>query len=83
MEILKIEGLCKQYHVFSLKNVSFSMESGMVMGFIGRNGAGDVYKRQDRADRVVRPYKRPQRSLQIPVFTEHEIGEEIENGAEE
>ena len=40
MEILKIEGLCKQYHVFSLKNVSFSMESGTVMGFIGRNGAG-------------------------------------------
>lgn len=40
MEILKIEGLCKQYPVFSLKNVSFSMESGTVMGFIGRNGAG-------------------------------------------
>ena len=40
MEILKIEGLCKQYPAFSLKNVSFSMESGTVMGFIGRNGAG-------------------------------------------
>ena len=40
MEILKIEGLCKQYPAFSLKNVSFSMEAGTVMGFIGRNGAG-------------------------------------------
>ena len=40
MEILKIEGLCKKYPEFSLKNVTFSMESGTVMGFIGRNGAG-------------------------------------------
>ena len=40
MEILKIEGLCKQYPAFSLKNISFSMEPGTVMGFIGRNGAG-------------------------------------------
>ena len=40
MEILKVEGLCKQYPAFSLKNVSFSMEAGTIMGFIGRNGAG-------------------------------------------
>ena len=40
MEILKIEGLCKKYPEFSIKNVTFSMESGTVMGFIGRNGAG-------------------------------------------
>ena len=40
MEILKIEGLCKRYPAFALKNVSFSMEAGTVMGFIGRNGAG-------------------------------------------
>ena len=40
MEILKIEGLCKKYPAFSLKNVTFSMEAGAVMGFIGRNGAG-------------------------------------------
>ena len=40
MEILKIEGLCKKYPAFSLKNVTFSMENGTVMGFIGRNGAG-------------------------------------------
>lgn len=40
MELLKIEGLCKKYEKFELKNVSFSLESGYIMGFIGRNGAG-------------------------------------------
>ena len=40
MEALRVEGLCKQYPAFALKNVSFSMEAGTIMGFIGRNGAG-------------------------------------------
>ena len=40
MEALRVEGLCKQYPAFALKNVSFSMEAGTVMGFTGRNGAG-------------------------------------------
>lgn len=40
MELLKIEGLSKKYDKFELKNVSFSLESGYIMGFIGRNGAG-------------------------------------------
>ena len=39
-EILRLEGLCKRYPAFSLEDVSFSMEEGSVMGFIGRNGAG-------------------------------------------
>lgn len=39
-EILRIEGLCKNYPTFSLKSVSFGVEHGRIMGFIGRNGAG-------------------------------------------
>ena len=38
--ILKIEHLCKDYPTFSLKNVSFAVKPGEIMGFIGRNGAG-------------------------------------------
>ncbi|MBQ9994109.1 MAG: ABC transporter ATP-binding protein [Clostridia bacterium] len=40
MDILKVDGLCKKYDKFELKNVSFSLEKGYIMGFIGRNGAG-------------------------------------------
>ena len=40
MKILEIKNLCKHYKSFSLDNVSFDMESGMIMGFVGRNGAG-------------------------------------------
>ncbi len=40
MDILKIEKLNKKYPSFSLKDVSFHVEPGEIMGFIGRNGAG-------------------------------------------
>lgn len=40
MEILSVQNLCKRYEKFTLKNVSFSLEKGYIMGFIGRNGAG-------------------------------------------
>lgn len=40
MEILKVDGLCKKYAEFELKNVSFRLESGQIMGFVGKNGAG-------------------------------------------
>lgn len=40
MKILKIQGLCKEYPTFRLQDVSFSIEGGTIMGFIGRNGAG-------------------------------------------
>ncbi len=39
-DVLAIKDLCKQYPTFSLKNVSFSVKPGEIMGFIGRNGAG-------------------------------------------
>ena len=40
MKLLKVENICKEYPGFALKNVSFAIEQGTIMGFIGRNGAG-------------------------------------------
>ena len=37
MSILTIKNLNKTYPTFSLKNVSFSLEPGYIMGFIGKN----------------------------------------------
>ena len=40
MAILEVEGLCKRYPTFQLKDVSFTLGEGKITGFIGRNGAG-------------------------------------------
>ncbi len=40
MEVLTVKNLNKHYEKFHLKDVSFSVERGRIMGFIGRNGAG-------------------------------------------
>jgi len=40
MEMLNVQGLCKRYEKFYLDNVSFGLEQGFIMGFIGSNGAG-------------------------------------------
>ena len=39
-DFLKLEKVNKKYPSFSLKDVSFSVKPGEIMGFIGRNGAG-------------------------------------------
>ena len=39
-DFLKLENVNKNYPTFSLKDVSFTVQSGEIMGFIGRNGAG-------------------------------------------
>ena len=38
--ILEIKGLNKAYDGFSLKDVSFSLPKGYIMGFVGENGSG-------------------------------------------
>ncbi len=38
--VLEVSGLCKDYGSFSLKDVSFTLPKGSIMGFIGENGAG-------------------------------------------
>ena len=38
--VLQVEKLCKDYGGFALKDVSFSLPKGSIMGFIGENGAG-------------------------------------------
>ena len=40
MKILEVKDLNKIYPSFRLNNVSFTLEEGSIMGFIGRNGAG-------------------------------------------
>ncbi|MDD3106265.1 MAG: ABC transporter ATP-binding protein [Bacilli bacterium] len=40
MPILSVNNLNKTYPKFHLNNVSFTLEKGFIMGFIGRNGAG-------------------------------------------
>lgn len=40
MKVLSVTDLSKTYPGFRLQKVSFAVEAGTVMGFIGRNGAG-------------------------------------------
>jgi ABC-2 type transport system ATP-binding protein len=38
--VIEVHNLCKNYNLFSLKNVSFAVPEGSICGFIGPNGAG-------------------------------------------
>ncbi len=40
MSLLDVSHLTKHYPTFTLKDVSFSVNAGEIVGFIGRNGAG-------------------------------------------
>ena len=39
-DAITVQGLCKHYTQFSLKDVSFSLPVGCIMGLVGENGAG-------------------------------------------
>ena len=43
--VLQVQGLRKNYPAFTLSEVSFSLEAGRIMGFIGRNGARSEERR--------------------------------------
>ncbi len=38
--MLELKDVCKNYQGFAVKNVSFTLPRGYIMGFIGPNGAG-------------------------------------------
>lgn len=38
--VLQVQDLCKKFKDFQINKVSFSLEAGYIMGFIGRNGSG-------------------------------------------
>ena len=40
MDVILDVKACQKYERFSLKEVSFRIPKGYIMGFIGRNGAG-------------------------------------------
>ena len=40
MSVLEVKDLTKSYPGFQLRDVTFALEPGRIMGFIGRNGAG-------------------------------------------
>ena len=37
---IELKNVCKHYSGFELKNVSFNVPTGCIMGFVGENGAG-------------------------------------------
>lgn len=40
MKVLTVDNLVKRYEKFQLKEVSFAVEEGAIVGLVGRNGAG-------------------------------------------
>jgi len=54
VDVLSVNGLTKRYPGFELHDISFTLEAGYIMGFIGRNGAGKTTTIKTMLD-LVRP----------------------------
>ena len=52
--MLAVEGLNQSYGQFGLRDVTFSLETGYIMGFIGRNGAGKTTTRKTMMNLVAK-----------------------------
>lgn len=39
-KLLEVQGISKKYKGFELKNISFDLPAGYIMGYVGQNGAG-------------------------------------------
>lgn len=50
--ILRVQGLCKAYDDFQLKDVNLTLPLGMIIGFMGRNGAGKTTTIQSIMDLI-------------------------------
>lgn len=40
MNAIEVKNLCKRYKGFVLDHISFHLEPGYIMGYVGQNGAG-------------------------------------------
>ena len=40
MELLEVKNLSKHYKSFDLKDISFTLPKGYIMGYVGPNGSG-------------------------------------------
>ncbi|MCH5167048.1 MAG: ABC transporter ATP-binding protein [Erysipelotrichales bacterium] len=55
-DILEVKDLSKRYDDFELKNISFNLPKGMIMGLIGENGAGKTTTIKAILD-IIKDYK--------------------------
>ena len=71
--VLQVQNLCKEYPQFSLRDISFQLPEGAIMGLIGENGAG-----KSTTMRMILGMAQPD-SGQISVFGHFVNGEESED----
>ena len=71
MTAISIQNLQKSFPTFSLKNVSFDVQQGTIMGFVGENGAG-----KSTTIKCILNVLQKEKGL-IKIFGRDHVGEEI------